>query len=89
MSSETGSRTGSTVTKRLLPPVSGMPKNCPVRVSALAERTSPISIDPESPMKSLAGWKLWGRNPAQTPASIALRRAPVVARVRSFSTDTE
>ena len=33
-------------------------------------------------MKSRAGWKLCGRKPAQAPASAALSRAPVVARVR-------
>ena len=31
-------------------------------------------------MKSRAGWKLWGRKPAHTPASAALSSAPVVAR---------
>ncbi|CFR92116.1 Uncharacterised protein [Mycobacterium tuberculosis] len=28
----------------------------------------PISIDPESPMKILARWKLCGRKPRQAPA---------------------
>jgi hypothetical protein len=34
-----------------------------------AASMSPMSIDPESPMKILAGWKLWGKKPRQTPAS--------------------
>ena len=46
-----------------------VPENWPVRVSALAESTSPISIEPLSPMNSRAGWKLCGRKPAQAPAS--------------------
>ena len=50
-----------------------------MRVIALAESTSPISIEPLSPMKSRAGLKLWGRNPTQAPPSIALRSAPVEA----------
>ena len=33
-----------------------------------AASISPMSIDPESPMKILAGWKLCGRKPRQTPA---------------------
>ena len=49
-------------------------------VIALAERTSPISIEPLSPMNSRAGLMLCGRKPAQAPASIALSRAPVEAR---------
>ena len=34
-----------------------------------AASISPISIEPESPMKIRALWKLWGRKPRQAPAS--------------------
>src|SRR6202012_2062217 len=34
-----------------------------------AASISPISIEPESPMKILAGWKLCGKKPRQAPAS--------------------
>ena len=46
---------------------------------ALADSTSPISIEPLSPMKTRAGLMLWGRKPTQTPPSIALSNAPVEA----------
>ena len=62
--------------------------NWPVRVIALAESTSPISIDPLSPMKRRAGLKLWGRKPTQAPASIALSSAPVVATDWSLKRDS-
>ena len=73
---ETGSSTGSRVGSRLAcePPapwVISLPENCPDSVTALAESTSPISIEPLSPMNSRAGWKLCGRNPAQAPAKAA------------------
>ena len=54
--------------------------NWPESVTALADSTNPISIEPLSPMKSRAGWKLWTRKPAQTPASRMLSKAAVVAR---------
>ena len=92
MSNETGRSSGSrTAHPGLLPSAPkeiSEPSNCPVRVRALADITSPISIDPESPMKSLAGWKLWGRNPAQAPARAALSRAPVVARVTPLRSES-
>jgi hypothetical protein len=40
----------------------------PAAVVAAAASIRPISIDPESPMKIRAGWKLCGRNPRQAPA---------------------
>ena len=42
--------------------------NCPVSVSAEPASTSPISIEPESPMKIRAGKKLCGRKPDAGPA---------------------
>ena len=60
--------------------------NCVVSVIALAESTSPISIDPLSPMKTRAGWKLCARKPAHAPASAAVSSAPVVARSASLTT---
>ena len=60
--------------------MSSVLENWPVSVIALAESTSPISIEPLSPMNRRAGWKLCGRNPVHAPASIAQSRAPVVAR---------
>jgi hypothetical protein len=41
-------------------------------VTADAARVSPISIEPESPMKIRAGEKLCGRKPRQAPASTAV-----------------
>ena len=41
----------------------------PAAVVDAAASISPISIDPESPMKILAGWKLCGRKPRHAPAS--------------------
>ena len=40
----------------------------------------PMSIDPESPMKTRAGLKLCGRKPTQTPISAAATTPAVVAR---------
>ena len=51
---------------------------CEIFPEALVEaaaRTSPISMDPESPMKIRAGWKLWGRNPMSAPARTAVTSA--------------
>ena len=48
-------------------------------MTTLAEKTRPISIEPLSPMKIRAGWKLWTRNPTHAPASAALSSAAVVA----------
>ena len=81
---ETGSSSGSSVGSRLArepsaPWLRSGPENWPVSVSALAESTRPISIEPLSPMNSRAGWKLCGRKPAHAPASEALSSAPVVA----------
>ena len=77
-----GSRVGSRLASEPNPPrLISFPENWVVSVSALADSTNPISIEPLSPMKSRAGWKLCGRNPAHTPASAALRKAPVIARV--------
>ena len=50
-----------------------------VTVIAVPDMTTPISIEPLSPMKIRAGWKLWTRKPAQAPANAADSRAPVVA----------
>ena len=43
----------------------------PVTVIAAPAITRPISIEPASPMKMCAGWKLCGRNPMQTPTITA------------------
>ena len=42
--------------------------------------SSPMSIDPESPMKTRAGLKLCGRKPTQMPISAAATTPAVVAR---------
>ena len=55
--------------------------NWPVSVSAEPASTSPISIEPESPMKIRAGKKLCGRKPTQAPPSAAQSSAAVIARV--------
>ena len=57
-----------------------------VTVIAVAERTRPSSIEPLSPMKTRAGWKLCARKPTHAPARAAESKAPVVARVTSLST---
>lgn len=44
---------------------------CPVIEIAEAASTSPISIDPESPMKIRAGCMLCGRKPRHMPIRIA------------------
>ena len=80
-----GSSSGSSVGARLAcdpaPPWDrSEPANWPVSVTALAESTRPISIDPESPMKSLAGLKLCGRKPTHAPARATASSAAVVAR---------
>ena len=41
-------------------------------MTAAAESISPISIEPESPMKIRAGLKLCGRKPRHAPASTAV-----------------
>ena len=49
-----------------------------MRPDALVEMVasmSPISIEPESPMKIRAGWKLCGRNPRHAPARAAAMSA--------------
>ena len=43
----------------------------PVTIMVPAAEISPSCMEPESPMKMVAGWKLWGRNPTQTPISAA------------------
>jgi len=42
--------------------------NCPTRLVTEATSIRPMSIDPESPMKTRAGLKLCGRKPRQAPA---------------------
>ena len=44
---------------------------CPVTMMVEAAETSPSCIAPESPMKMVAGLKLWGRKPTHTPMSAA------------------
>ncbi|CPU65504.1 Uncharacterised protein [Mycobacteroides abscessus] len=46
----------------------------PVTTIAAAENTRPRTIEPESPMKIRAGWKLCGRNPTQMPTRAAMTR---------------
>ena len=36
----------------------------------------PSSMAPASPMKIRAGWKLWGRNPTQSPMMITEKSGP-------------
>jgi len=36
-----------------------------------AAEMRPSCMDPESPMKIVAGWKLWGRKPTQMPTRAA------------------
>ena len=50
-----------------------------VRVSAEPASTSPMSIDPLSPMNIFAGWKLCDRKPRQAPASAAHSSAAGIA----------
>ena len=40
-----------------------------VAVVVAAASIRPTSMEPESPMKIRAGWKLCGRNPRQAPAN--------------------
>ncbi len=61
---------------------------------AVVARTNPMNIDPVSPMKMVAGWKLWNRNPSSAPASVPVkssiigsawtnaRRAVVITAIR-------
>ena len=43
----------------------------PVIATVDVASSSPSSIEPLSPMKTLAGWKLWGRNPTHRPQVMA------------------
>ena len=40
---------------------------------------SPSNMAPASPMKILAGWKLWGRNPTHIPTMITENSGPDVS----------
>ena len=53
----------------------------PAAVVDAAASMRPISIEPESPMKMRAGWKLWGRKPAHAPARTAAISALIRRRV--------
>lgn len=80
---QTGSSNGSSVGSRLAldpepPALIWSGPNWPVSVTALADSTRPISIDPWSPMNSRAWWKLCG-GAGQAPAQATLSSAPVVA----------
>jgi hypothetical protein len=44
----------------------------PVKVIADAANISPKNIEPESPIKMVAGCELWARKPTQTPTKIAV-----------------
>ena len=51
----------------------------PVTMIAAAASTNPSSIEPESPMKMRAGYRLCGRNPTHAPTSAARTSADRLA----------
>ena len=70
--------TGANRASRSVPapePVSPSMKIRPDSLVVAAASISPISIEPESPMKIRAGLKLCGRKPRQAPASTAASSA--------------
>ena len=70
MSTATGSSSGMKAGSAWAPVMTpgGM---LPVTLIAAPAITRPISIDPASPMKMCAGWKLCGRKPMHTPTITA------------------
>src|SRR6266511_4283664 len=64
-----GTRTG--IENAARSPPDGGTKFRPTPEIVAAARSSPSSIDPESPMKIRAGWKFQGRNPRAPPAASA------------------
>ena len=50
--------------------------------TAMQPSSSPSRFEPQSPMKTDAGWKLWIRKPSAAPAVIAAR-TPAWSRSRS------
>ena len=55
---------------------------CPVNVIAEAASNNPRNIEPESPIKILAGWALCGRKPIHTPIITAVIRDGAPARLK-------
>ena len=69
-----GSRIGRNTGIAAVPPK--LPGSiCPVTMIVPAAEIRPSCMEPESPMKIVAGWKLWGRKPAHMP----MRAATMVA----------
>ena len=48
----------------------------------IAPSSSPSRFDPQSPMKTDAGWKLWTRKPSAAP-QVTAARMPALSRPRS------
>ena len=68
--------TAATTTSGESSAIASLPLNCGYGTRPDADVVAPASIrpiiiDPESPMKILAGWKLYGRKPRHAPASVA------------------
>ena len=64
-----GSAIGRNTTRpELNPSRAVLASNCPVTVMVIEVSSRPSSMAPVSPMNTLAGWKLWQRNPAHVPA---------------------
>src|SRR5664280_1524249 len=81
-----GSTIGRYAASRPPVPVSAAGSSWPLRLTVEVASRTPRSIAPASPIKILAGKKLWPRNPMHTPAATTVTRLAVVARTRSCST---